>query len=117
MINELTHYSSVLLFYTPMKHHKTQRFSDVFKEYRKATPGCNGLNIGFLKFTVNGENKSIDQSKISYYANHGSRQWIKSKPIWVGFNIWVLVEAYGYVRQVEPYQSVKKGKQVASSTT
>ena len=40
----LTHYSPVLLFYTPWKHQKTFRFSDVFRGYRKATPGCNGLN-------------------------------------------------------------------------
>ena len=40
----LTHYSPMLLFYTPWKHRKTKRFSDVFRGYRKATPGCNGLN-------------------------------------------------------------------------
>ena len=39
----LTHYSPVLPFYTPWKHQKTFRFSDVFRGYRKATPGCNGL--------------------------------------------------------------------------
>ena len=40
----LTHYSPVLLFYTPWKHQKTFRFPDVFRGYTKATPGCNGLN-------------------------------------------------------------------------
>ena len=39
----LTQYSPVLLFYTPWKHQKTFRFSDVFRGYKKATPGCNGL--------------------------------------------------------------------------
>ena len=34
----------------------------------------------------------------------------------VGYNIWVLAEAYDYVVQFVPYQGVKKGKQVASST-
>ena len=33
----------LLLFYTPWKHKKTFRFSDVFRGYRKATPGYNGL--------------------------------------------------------------------------
>ena len=42
---QLTYHSPVLLFYTPRKHQKTFRFSDVFRGYRKATPGCNGLNI------------------------------------------------------------------------
>ena len=76
----------------------------------------NGLNKRYLKFTFSGENKSIDQSKIPYYPNHGSRQRIKSKSIRIGYNIWVLAEAYGYVVQFEPYQGVKKGKQFASST-
>ena len=40
----LTYYSPVLLFYTPWKYQKTFRFSDIFRGYRKATPGCNGLN-------------------------------------------------------------------------
>ena len=39
----LTHYSQVLLFDTPWKHQKNFRFSDVFRGYRKATPGCNRL--------------------------------------------------------------------------
>ena len=38
------HYSLVLLFYTPWKHQKTYRFSDVFRGYRKTTPGCNHNN-------------------------------------------------------------------------
>ena len=37
----LTHSNPVLLFYTP--YQKTFRFSSVFRGYRKATPGCNGL--------------------------------------------------------------------------
>ena len=64
----------------------------------------------------NGENKSIHQSKISCYANHGSRQRVRSKSIRIGYNIWVLADAYGYVVQFEPNQRVKKRKQVASST-
>ena len=48
----LTHYSSVLLFYTPWKNQKAFRFSDVFSGYRKATPGCNGLKPkAHFKFT------------------------------------------------------------------
>ena len=40
----LTHFSPVLLFYTPWKHQKTFRFFDVFRGNRKVTPGCNGLS-------------------------------------------------------------------------
>ena len=41
----LTHYSPVLLTYTPWKYQKIFRSSDVFRGCRKATPGCNGLII------------------------------------------------------------------------
>ena len=40
----LTHYSLVLLFYTLWKNEKTFTFY-VFREYIKATPGCNGLSV------------------------------------------------------------------------
>ena len=50
-ISILSHYSLVLLFYTSWKHQKTFRFSDVFRVYKKATPGCNGL-ISNLQFTL-----------------------------------------------------------------
>ena len=43
MGSSLTHYQPGLFFYTTWKHQKTFRFSDVFRGYRKATPGCNGL--------------------------------------------------------------------------
>ena len=39
----VTIYTPMLLIYTPEKHQKTFRFSDVFRGYRQATPGCNGL--------------------------------------------------------------------------
>ena len=43
----LTHYSPVLLFYIPWKHQKSFGFSDVFRGYRKANPGCNELKTRF----------------------------------------------------------------------
>ena len=47
----------------------------------------NELNKKILKFSFNGENKSIDESMIPYYGTHGSRQQINNKPIQVGYNI------------------------------
>ena len=51
LVSCLIHYSLVLLFYTPWKLQKTFRFSDVFRGYRKATPGCNGLKPFVADFT------------------------------------------------------------------
>ena len=76
----------------------------------------NELKKRFLKFSLNEDNKSIRRIYGSLLANSWLEQIIKSKPIRVGYNIWVLAEAYGYVAQFEPYQGVQKGKQVASST-
>ena len=70
----------------------------------------NELNKRFLKFTFNEEKKSINQSMITYSANHSSRQRISNKPIRVECKLWVLAETYHYVVQFEPYQGVKKGK-------
>ena len=69
----------------------------------------NELNKRFLKFCVKGKNKSINESTISYHGTYWSRQRINDKPIWMGYYIWVLVDAYGCVVQFEPYQDVKKG--------
>ena len=54
----LTHYSPVLLFYTPWKHQKTWEFS-VSREYKKATPGCNGLNWKCLYLSIKSEEKDL----------------------------------------------------------
>ena len=66
--------------------------------------------------SLNRENKSIERIYDSLLANSWQQQVMKNKSVWVGYNIWILTEAYGYVVQFEPYQGVQKGKQVASST-
>ena len=38
------------------------------------------------------------------------RQRMNNKPNGAGCKIWVYADAYGYVVQFEPYQSVKKRK-------
>ena len=68
----------------------------------------------FLKFSFNKESKFIDEFMF-LCGTRGSRQRI-NKPIRVVYNIWVLTETYNYVVQFEPYQAVKKGKQIASSS-
>ena len=48
---KLRFHSPVLLIYVPWKH---QKFSDVFRRYRKATPDCNGLYTSWYKRHKNG---------------------------------------------------------------
>ena len=55
------------------------------------------LNKRFLKFFFNKKKKTIDKFMILYYGTHGSKQRINNKSIRVGYNIWILVQAYGYL--------------------
>ena len=43
LVFRLTYYSPALFVYTPYKHQKSYSFSNVFRGYREATPGYNGL--------------------------------------------------------------------------
>ena len=63
----LIHYCPVLLFYTPWKHQKIFRFSDVFRGYRKATLGCNGLKQFLCDAPVKATLKGITLHS-GYYA-------------------------------------------------
>ena len=91
-------------------------YFDKQEKLTKLCPFISELIRRLLKFSFNGENKSIDEYMISYYGTHGSRQRINNKPVRVGYNIWVLTKAYDYVFQFEPYQGVTKDKQFASPT-
>ena len=42
----------MLLFYIPLKHQKNLRFSGVFRGYRKAILGCNGLTWNKKTFSI-----------------------------------------------------------------
>ena len=42
-------------------------------KFSKLRPLINELNKRFIKYSFNGENKSIEESMIPYYGTHGSR--------------------------------------------
>ena len=69
----------------------------------------NELNKRCLNFTFNDEKKSIDQSMITYFANHSSKKRLNNKPNRLGCKIWVLAEACSCVVQFKSYQDVKFG--------
>ena len=57
----------MLLFYTPWKHQKTFTFADVFRGYRKATLGCNGLIVNDFKYHGTILRNCFSQNRILYY--------------------------------------------------
>ena len=90
---------------------------DKSDKFSKLRPLITNLNEKFLKYSSNCETKSVDESMIPYYGSHGSKQRINNKPIRVGYKVWVLAEAYGYVIQFEPYQGAKTGRHISTTTT
>ena len=63
-----------------------------------------------------GENLSVDESMLPYFGKHGSKQRISSKPIRMGYKMWVMAASTGYVVQFEPYQGARHQSVRSSST-
>ena len=70
--------------------------------YFKARPLFDKLNLNFKKY-FNTNNYSIDESMIPYYGKHGTKQFIRGKPIRFGFKLWCLASSDGYLFHAEPY--------------
>lgn len=85
-------------------------------KFAKMRPLITMLNNRFLKWSEFQEKLSIDESMVPYFGKHGSKQFLKGKPIRYGYKMWCLCEPLGYLMQFEPYQGAKKGeKKIPSS--
>lgn len=73
-------------------------------KFTKIRPLFNALNKKFLEFAPLEEVHSIDESMIPYFGRHGSKQFIKGKPIRWGYKFWTGTTKYGYIEWFEPYQ-------------
>ena len=51
-------------------------------------------------------NHSIDESIIPYYSKHGTKKFVRAKPIRFGFKFWCTISCEGYLVHVEPYCGV-----------
>ncbi|XP_046384654.1 piggyBac transposable element-derived protein 2-like [Ischnura elegans] len=68
----------------------------------KVRPLFDFLNQAFKQIEP-GNSLSIDESMILYYGRHGSKQFIRGKPIRFGFKLWVAADPTGYIHHAEPY--------------
>ena len=59
------------------------------------------LNCNFKKH-FSASDHSIDETIISYFEKHGTKQFIRGKPIWFGFKLWCLASTDGYLFHAEP---------------
>ena len=48
-------------------------------------------------------NHSVDESIILYYGKHGTKQFIRGKPIRFGFKFWCITSSEGFLLHAEPY--------------
>ncbi|KAK9687087.1 Transposase IS4 [Popillia japonica] len=67
-------------------------------------PFMNALNKSFLEFTTIDEAHSVDESMIPYYGRHGTKQFIRGKPIRWRYKFWIGTTRLGYIEWFEPYQ-------------
>ncbi|KAF2886650.1 hypothetical protein ILUMI_19523, partial [Ignelater luminosus] len=60
------------------------------------------LNDAFKQIDIV-EHCSVDESIIPYYGHHGTKKFIKGKPIRFGFKLWCLANSGGLLYHVEPH--------------
>ncbi|CAH1988473.1 unnamed protein product [Acanthoscelides obtectus] len=70
----------------------------------KLRPLFSTLNEKFQSFAPLEEYHSVDESMVPYYGGHGSKQFIRGKPIRWRYKVWVGTTKKGYIEWFEPYQ-------------
>ncbi|KAK9712101.1 Thrombospondin type 1 domain [Popillia japonica] len=63
------------------------------------------LNAKFIDFAATEECHSVNESMVPYFGRHGSKQFMKGKPIRWAYKVWSGTTTSGYVEWFEPYQS------------
>ena len=95
-----------------------KRFSDILSSLHLANnaeinadrsykKGClfDLLNCNFKKH-FSASDHSIDEAMIPHFGKHGTKQFIRGKPIRFGFKLWCLASTDGYLFHAEPYCGV-----------
>ena len=85
-----------LLKYLHLADNKTIDSTD---RYYKVRPFFQHLNAGF-KFATLRKNLSVDEGMALYYGRHGTKQYIRGKPLRYGYKIWCLAASSGYLEQI-----------------
>ena len=70
--------------------------------YYKIRPLFREINQCFKIFLLPSD-ISIDETMIKYYGKHGTKQFIRGKPIRFGFKLFSLASPAGYLYHAEPY--------------
>ena len=76
-------------------------------KFSKVRPLFDFVNERCLKYFPRTQHLAIDESMVPYYGHHGTKQFIKGKPIRFGYKIWCCCTPEGYLVQLEPYQGAQ----------
>ncbi|XP_045123814.1 piggyBac transposable element-derived protein 3-like [Portunus trituberculatus] len=97
-----------------MKHVHAADNTDLDKEdkFAKVCPILDILNERFLKYgEVFGPTSiSINESMVSYYGGHPTKQFIRGKPIRWGYKAWIAASLLGYSYFIDLYQGKHRAK-------
>ena len=72
-------------------------------KFSKVNPLLRMLNESCLENFIPEKNMSIDELMVPYYGRHGFKQYIQTKPVKFGYNLWVAATPLGYGIQFYPY--------------
>ncbi|KAG8261983.1 hypothetical protein J6590_108807 [Homalodisca vitripennis] len=72
--------------------------------FAKIRPLLVKINQRCKSFMPHHQNHSIDESMVPYFGRHGTKQFIRGKPIRYGFKFWCGGPSNGYLVWLEPYQ-------------
>ncbi|KAI4463240.1 tc5 transposase dna-binding domain [Holotrichia oblita] len=75
--------------------------NDKFAKVRKLIKNINQKCIDNIPHT---QAHSVDESMVPYFGKHGTKQFIKGKPIRYGYKFWCGGTSTGYLAWLEPYQ-------------
>ena len=70
----------------------------------KIKPIYDMINENIVQFGILHEFLSVDESMVPYFGRHSCKQFIKSKPVRFGFNLWVLVSSTGMPYNLDIYE-------------
>ena len=78
--------------------------------FRKARPLFDLVEDRFLRHFPVSRSLSVDESMVRYYGKHGAKQFIRGKPIRLGYKVWCCCSPDRYLASLELYQGAVAGQ-------
>ncbi|KAI4462446.1 transposase is4 [Holotrichia oblita] len=68
------------------------------------------LNKRFLQWGIFHDKLSIDEAMVKYFGHHSSKQFIRGKPVRLGYKDWMICSSSGYCYQFDTYCGAKQNR-------